>query len=60
MHNLKTFIDNVRQMRHLQTEYFRTREGKTLRLAKEAERRVDADLEYYEREHRPKENPKLF
>jgi cell fate (sporulation/competence/biofilm development) regulator YmcA (YheA/YmcA/DUF963 family) len=45
MHIKDQIIDEVRKMRQLQREFFRTHNSKSLQASKEAERRVDKLLE---------------
>lgn len=49
----------VREMRKFQKEYFRTRTGEALRLAKDAEKRVDAILSDIDRENEPQQQTLL-
>lgn len=45
--NIKTFIDNVEDMRKMQREYFRTRNTVLLQDCKSVEQTVDREIAQY-------------
>ena len=54
------FVTAVAEMRHLQREYFRTKDRNTLLKAKNVERKVDAMLEELSREEGNEQDGNLF
>lgn len=56
----KEFIENVREMRRWQKEYFKTRDYKVLAKAKNYEKSVDEMLKYIEAERHEGVNQSLF
>lgn len=58
--NEREFTELVKKMRYYQELFFSTRSTSSLRMARESEKRVDAEVEHREKLEESRRMPSLF